>query len=326
MRAVYFSDKSIEFVERPIPTPEPGWALLKPRLAGICNTDVELYEGYYGFAGVPGHEFVGEVVSAPDAAHWEGRRVVADINYACGQCASCRKGLGRHCAERKVLGIVGQDGAFAEYCLAPVRNLVQVPEGLADEDAVFAEPLAAALEVGQQVHLRGADKLLVIGDGKLGLLAALGLRYQCPGLVLAGRHGDKLGIAAAQGVRTELVGDAAALAALAEKHGAFDVVVEASGKAETLQQALSLVRPKGTIVAKTTSHERSEIDLAALVVHEITVLGSRCGDLSLAIAYLAAGWVDVRPLIEARYVFSAFEEAFSHARRPGARKVLLSFL
>ncbi len=324
MRAVYVADKTITLVERPIPEPGAGWALVRVRVAGICNTDIELFRGYYGFAGIPGHEFVGEVAQAPDAPHWVGKRVVADINFSCGRCADCRAGRGRHCATRTVLGIKGRDGAFAEYCQVPVENLVAVPDGMDDEDAVFAEPLAAALEVGQQVHLTNRHRLLIIGDGKLGLLAALGLRYLCPNLVLAGRHPDKLAIAAGAGVRVEHVAGPAALEALVAREGRFDVVVEASGKPQTLQQALALVRPEGVIVAKTTSHERSELNLAALVVDEITVVGSRCGDMGLAVSYLAHKWVDVRPLIEAVYPFVQFPEAFDRAQHPGARKVLVT--
>lgn len=326
MRAAWFHDKSIDLVERPLPETQAGQALLKVRMAGICNTDVELFEGYYGFAGIPGHEFVAEVTRAPEAPEWEGRRVVVDINYGCGQCRECLCKGPRHCAQRTVLGIVNQDGAFAEYCLAPVDNLVQVPDHVSDEQAVFAEPLAAGLEVGQQVHLAGSTRLLVLGDGKLGLLAALGLRHQCPELLLAGRHEDKLAIAREQGVRALCIDTVQDLLPLVQEQGLFDVVVEASGKAQTLQEALPLLRPEGVMVVKTTSHERSNIDLAALVVNEITLVGSRCGDIGLAAAYLSRGWVDTAPLIEARYDFDDFVKAFAHARRPGARKVLVSFV
>jgi len=325
MLAAYFADRRIELVERPVPVPGPGQALLKVRMAGICNTDIELFKGYYGFAGIPGHEFVAEVHSAPDSPEWEGRRVVADINYACQRCPVCAAGRQRHCPERTVLGIVNQDGAFAEFCLAPVANLVEVPAHLSDEQAVFAEPLAAGLEVGQQVHITAQDRVLVLGDGKLGLLTALGLRHLSPGLMLAGRHPEKLGIAEAQGVRTVQVPADRGLEELARLHGPFDLVVEASGRPETVQQAMGLVRPEGVMVVKTTSHERSNIDLAALVVNEITLMGSRCGDIALAVAHLANGLVDATPLIESRSPFAEFKDAFERARKPGARKVLISF-
>ncbi len=326
MRAAFFKDNSIELVERPRPEPSPGFALLKVRLAGICNTDVELYKGYYGFAGIPGHEFVAEVAQAPDAPEWEGKRVVADINFGCADCPECHAHGPRHCPNRSVLGIVNQQGAFAEYCVAPVRNLVHVPDSLDDEQAVFAEPLAAGLEVGQQVHLTGATRLAVLGDGKLGLLTALGLRCQCPELLLVGKHDDKLAIAAEQGVRTVRIRSADELPEVAAQQGPFDIVVEATGRAETVQQAVSLLRPEGVLVLKTTSHQSSALDLAAVVVNELTLMGSRCGDIGLAVAHLARGWLETRPLIEARYDFDDFVKAFAHARRPGARKVLVSFV
>jgi threonine dehydrogenase-like Zn-dependent dehydrogenase len=323
MRAVYFENQTLTMLERPRPAPGAGMALLQLRMAGICNTDVELFSGYYGYKGVPGHECVAEVVEAPDAPHWLGRRVVVDINYACRTCPVCAAGRHRHCPKRTVLGIVGGDGAFADFCLAPVANLVEVPESLPDEAAVFAELLAAALEPGQQCKLSHRDRLLIVGDGKLGLLAALGLRYQCPDLVLAGRHADKLAIAAAVGVRTELVTSEEGLAPLVRRNGLFDVVIEAGGRPETLAQALHAVRPEGTVVAKTTSHLPTQVDMAKVVVDEITVLGSRCGDMELAVRYLANGWVDPRPLIRTVLPFAEFEKAFALARTPGALKVLV---
>lgn len=325
MRAVYFENQTLTMQERPRPAPGAGMALLQPRMAGICNTDVELFNGYYGYKGVPGHECVAEVVEAPDAPHWLGRRVVVDINHACRTCPVCAAGRHRHCPNRTVLGIVGGDGAFADFCLAPVANLVEVPESLPDDKAVFAELLAAALEPGQQCKLGHRDRLLIVGDGKLGLLVALGLRYHCPDLILAGRHADKLAIAAAVGVRTELVASEEGLAPLVRRHGLFDVVIEAGGRPETLVQALHAVRPEGTVVAKTTSHLPAQVDMAKVVVDEITVLGSRCGDMELAVRYLANGWVDPRPLIKTVLPFAEFEKAFALARTPGALKVLVSW-
>lgn len=328
MQVAYFEKGEITLKERPMPEPKAGWALLEVRMAGICNTDVELQAGYYGFSGIPGHELVAKVIRAgasDDAPHLLGKRVVVDINYACGQCSFCARDQQRHCPTRTVLGIVNQDGCFAEYCLAPVANLVELPESLPDEEAVFAEPLAAALEIGQQVHLTGKTRLLVVGDGKLGLLIALGLRFACPSLILAGRHEDKLAIASLAGVATAKVPAQGGIPTLSKELGRFDVVVEASGKAQTIQQVLDLVRPEGTIVAKTTSHDTSSIDMARVVVDEINIVGSRCGDIALAVPYLANRWVDVRPLIENIYPFSAFTTAFEHALRPGAKKILLDF-
>ncbi len=325
MLAAYFADRNIEIVQRPTPLPGKGQALLKVRMAGICNTDIELFNGYYGYKGVAGHEFVAEVMQAPDAPEWVGKRVVADINFSCRVCPVCMAGRHRHCPNRTVLGIVGGDGAFAEYLVAPVVNLVEVPDFVPDEVAVFAELLAAALEPGQQCNLSHQDKLLIVGDGKLGLLCALGLHYHNPDLILAGRHEDKLAIADAVGIRTEMVGREKGLAPLVEECGLFDIVIEAGGRPETLTQAINAVRPEGMVVAKTTSHLKSEIDMAKVVVDEITIMGSRCGDIALAAHYLANGWVEPAPLIETILPFAEFREAFEIARTPGALKVLVQF-
>ena len=294
----------------PLQKPAAGQddALIRVLLAGICNTDIELFKGYMNFSGTPGHEFVGVVEAAPARPKLVGKRVVADINIGPGQ------GDHRHAPGRKVLGILGTDGAFAHYLTIPAANCHVVPEGLADEVAVFAEPLAAALEVGQQVHIRGTDRVAVLGDGKLGILVALGLRHLCPGIVLAGKHPDKLAIAAGQGVRTTLAGKIL---------GPFDLVVEATGSLQGIEMALDLVRPEGTIVLKSTTQAKASLDLARVVVQEITLVGSRCGDMALALDHLANGLVDPAGLIEAVYPFERFEEAFTAASRHGARKVLI---
>lgn len=317
MKRVFFESGSLRLEDAPRPVPGPGEVLIRVLAAGICNTDIELFKGYYGFRGVPGHEFVGVIegfgpgVDEARVQALSGRRVVGDINIAPGP------GDHRHTPGRQVLGIVHRDGAFAEFLTLPAVNCRVVPHGLDTEPAVFAEPLAAALEVGQQVHLKATDKLAVLGDGKLGLLAALGLRHACPGLVLIGKHARKTSLAGRQGVRTALVAEASSL-------GTFDVVVEATGRPDGVAAALDLVRPEGTIVLKTTSHEPSTVNLARVVVDEITLVGSRCGDMGLALHYLSEGLVDVRELIEARFSFDRFEEAFAAACRPGAMKVLVT--
>lgn len=325
MQAAYIADGQLSLVERSLPRIQPGWALLKVRLAGICNTDLELLRGYYGFSGIPGHEFVAEVVEAPEAPALVGRRVVADINFACRSCPVCAAGREHHCPHRTVLGIVRQDGALAEYTVAPVANLLPVPDTLPDESAVFTELLAAALQPAQQLHLTARTRLAVVGDGKLGLLMALGLRTWCPDLLLVGRHADKLAIAEAAGLRTARLEPGQEPAALVADLGQFDVVAEAGGRPETAQQALALVRPQGTLVLKTTSHRTSELNLAAVVVNEITLLGSRCGNMALALEQLTRGLVDVRPLIETVFPFADCPVAFARAATPGARKVLVSF-
>jgi threonine dehydrogenase-like Zn-dependent dehydrogenase len=324
MQAAVLGERGLRLDRRKDPVPGRGEALIRTLLAGICGTDLELLRGYRGFRGVPGHEFVGVVESAPEDPAWEGRRVTADINVGCGRCPRCLSSDPRHCPQREVVGLMGRDGAFAEYLTIPTRNLHEVPQGIADEVAVFAEPLAAALEPGQQLHLRNGTRLGVLGDGKLGLLAALGLRLHCPGLLLIGRHRNKLRIAEEQGVRTELETPPRGAEEEAGR-GRFDVVVEATGRPEGFGRALELVRPEGAVVVKTTVRGPSAVDLSRITVSEVQVIGSRCGDLDLALAVLENGWVRVEPILEAIYPFGDFERAMQHAGRTGSRKVLLDF-
>lgn len=308
MRRVVFDSGKIRLEEVETPVPGPEEVLIRVHCAGICNTDLELFKGYMNFSGTPGHEFVGVVEAAPSHPDLVGRRVTADINAAFGP------GDHRHTPGRRVLGILNMDGAFADYLVVPVHNLRFVPEALPAHLAVFAEPLAAALEVGQQVHIKATDRVVVLGDGKLGLLIALGLRSLCPSLLLVGRHQDKLNIAGKQGVRTALAG---------EVSGIFDLVIEATGSPTGLDMALNLVRSEGTIVLKSTTEADSCLNLARIVVNEITLTGSRCGDLDLALDHLARGLVDPAGLIEAVYALDRFEEAFTAASRRGARKILV---
>ncbi|MBF0480300.1 MAG: alcohol dehydrogenase catalytic domain-containing protein [Desulfovibrionaceae bacterium] len=325
MRAIYFSQGTAVTVDQPNPEPGPGEALVRVLSAGVCNTDIELFNGYYGFAGVPGHEFVGRIARSPDDPALEGVRVVADINCGCGACRFCLAGNRRHCAARQVIGIKGRPGAFAEYLCVPAANLHPVPDALDDREAVFAEPLAAALEIGQQIHIGSNDTVAVLGDGKLGLLCALGLRPLNPGLLLIGRHEAKLALAAAQGVRTLYCPAGKEDAVLPRLRGFFDLAIEATGRPEGLAQAIELTRPEGTVALKTTSRLPLTLNLAKVVVDEINLIGSRCGDMALALDTLANGRLDVRPLIQAVYPFSEFARAFAAARAPGALKVLLDF-
>jgi threonine dehydrogenase-like Zn-dependent dehydrogenase len=324
MEAVVFENGVAGLVRRPRPEPGPDEALVRVRLAGVCNTDIELLRGYMGFAGIPGHEFVGEVVAAPGSPGLVGRRVAADINFGCGVCLRCRAGDPRHCPERTTLGIAGKDGAFAQFLTVPTRAVHVLPDSLSDTQAVFLEPLAAALEPGQQLHFTARQSVLVLGDGKLGILTACSLRHLVPGLVLGGKHASKLAIAAAQGVTTRQGDTAEGLAqALAREYGRFDCVIEATGRPQGLETALDLVRPEGTIVLKTTTFALTSLNMARVVVDEINLVGSRCGDLALALAYLQDGLVDVVPLVEATYPLADFQTALDHAARPGAMKVLL---
>ncbi len=323
MRAALFENHCVKTVELDQPRPGRGQALVRVLRAGICRTDLELLSGYHHFQGVAGHEFVGRVEAAPDQPELEGRRVVADINIGCGECPPCRGGDPRHCPRRRVIGIRRWPGAFAQYLLVPVQNLHPVPPGISDSEAVFSEPLAAALQISQQVHLTAGQRLAVLGDGKLGLLAALALRHYCPRLILLGHHRAKLKLAADQGVEALLLppgpeGDKT-LAGLEP----FDLVVEATGQPQGIEHALALVRPGGTVVLKTTSHQHTNLDLSRVVVNEITLLGSRCGDMSLALDFLQHHRLQVEPLVEAVYPLARLSRALEHARRPGALKILL---
>ncbi|WP_432735912.1 MDR/zinc-dependent alcohol dehydrogenase-like family protein [Maridesulfovibrio sp. FT414] len=319
MRSIYFKDGRIELINRVKPVLSSGEALLRVLVAGICNTDIELHRGYYGFEGTPGHEFVAVVEDCPDQPELVGKRVVADINCPVGPF----RGDHRHAPNRTVIGIVNHDGAFAEYLKAPARNLVVVPDCVEDRAAVFAEPLAAGLEVSQQIHITGNMRVMVLGDGKLGLLTALGLKLYNPHVLLVGKHADKLAIAGAQGVKTHCIGQPEELSTLAAGLEKFDLVVEATGSESGINYALEFVRPEGTIVAKTTSHLPSSINLAKLVVDEISIVGSRCGDIGLAMNVLEQARVDVSGLIEAEYAFEDFSAAFERAMTRGAKKVLV---
>jgi threonine dehydrogenase-like Zn-dependent dehydrogenase len=319
MKAVVF-DKGISFPEdRPRPEPAEGEALIRVHMSGICNTDLELTRGYMGFCGILGHEFVGVVegISGPDTG-FVGKRVVGGINLACGKCRYCRRGMKTHCADRTVLGILGKDGSFAEYVTLPVENLMEVPGDVSDEEAVFTEPLAAALQIADQVHIRPSDRILVMGDGKLGILTSLALRQFSADVTLAGKHINKLDIAKAQGVGTVNIMDLKAA-------GDYDIVVEATGSRSGLGTALEHVRPRGTVVLKTTVAGPSEINLASIVINEINVVGSRCGPFEPALSALSRGLLDVRPLITAVFGFDRAEEAFAMAGERESLKVIIDF-
>lgn len=295
----------------PMPIPQPGEALVRVRMAGICNTDLELAKGYMGFQGILGHEFVGQVEEGP--AELLGRRVAGEINLGCGTCAACQAGLSRHCPTRTVLGILGKGGCFAHYLTLPVANLHPIPDALSDEAACFVEPTAAAFEILEQLPLRADHRVLVLGDGKLGLLIAAVLHQHGADVTLLGRHPRKLAILGARGVRT-------CTEAPDER---FDVVVEATGQQSGLNLAMTLTRPRGTLVLKSTYEGNVEVNMAPLVIDEITLLGSRCGPFAPAIAALAEGRVDPLPLVDAVHPLSEGEEAFARAQRKGSLKVLL---
>jgi len=306
----------------PLPTAQGGEALIRVRLAGVCATDIELLRGYKGgFRGVLGHEFVGEVVDSPTDPSWEGRRVVGEINVGCGTCSLCRRGLGKHCRARTSLGIIGRDGVFAEYALLPVENLHAVPDHVPDEVAVFAEPLAAAYELLEQAAIGPSQRVILLGDGRLGLLCAFVLAQTGCELTVIGRTPHKLALLAGTHAHT-LLASPDALDQLAENPA--DIVVDATGAQAGFATALRLVRPLGTLMLKSTVADRlHEFDLSHLVVNEITIIGSRCGPFAPALAALASGAIDPRPLIHAEYNLDEAAKAVAHAGEKGVLKVLI---
>lgn len=319
MNALYISDSTVELRDHPQPEPAAGEALVRVRLAGICNTDLELLRGYLDFQGVPGHEFVGEVVACDDAS-LVGKRVVGEINAACGECEFCRQDMGRHCANRTVLGILDRAGVHAEYATLPVENLHVVPDSLSDDEAVFTEPLAAACEVTEQVHIEPADRVVVIGDGKLGLLVAQVLALTGCELHVIGRHQNKLDIAARQGATTEVVA-AGEESRLPERWA--DVAVEVTGNPSGLAAARRLLKPRGTLVLKSTYAGQTELSFSPFVVNEITLVGSRCGPFPPALRLLDRGRIDVTSFIHARFPLKEGPAAYERATDSGVLKVLL---
>jgi threonine dehydrogenase-like Zn-dependent dehydrogenase len=293
--------------------PAPARASVKVHLAGICSTDLQILQGYMGFKGVPGHEFVGSVSAGPEEL--VGKRVVGEINFGCGNCEACRRGLSRHCSNRSVMGILHADGAFAEYVSVPVANLHIVPASISDEEAVFTEPLAAACEILNQIQLNPGDDVLVLGDGKLGNLCAQVLRLSGAKITALGKHAEKLALIKKAGVRTMQLID--------WQPRFFDVVVEATGSASGLELALSAVRPRGTLILKSTIAAAHQVSLAPIVINEINMIGSRCGPFADALQMLATSQVSVLPLIEQIYSLSDGVDALAHAARSGARKILL---
>jgi threonine dehydrogenase-like Zn-dependent dehydrogenase len=288
--------------------------LIRLLYGGICNTDIELQRGYYGFRGTPGHEFVGEVLEADDPS-WVGQRVVGEINLACGKCEWCKRGLGRHCPTRTVLGIVKQPGAFREFLTLPERNLRRLPREIPSEEAVFVEPLAAACEILDQVRIPRGTPVAVLGDGKLGLLVSQVLKAHGTQVHQFGRHKDKLRIAEQVGVSTEI--------AKKLPVAKYEFVVEATGSGEGLRQAVQMTQPRGTVIMKSTVHGLVAIDSAPVIVNEITLVGSRCGRFEPAIRLLESRKVRVDAMISEVLPLKKAPEAFRKAATPGVLKVLL---
>ncbi|NDD30671.1 MAG: alcohol dehydrogenase, partial [Proteobacteria bacterium] len=296
MRGLTISDGSVRLAtDLPMPVAGPGEALVRVLRAGVCNTDLELARGYMQFHGVPGHEFVGRVEVCDDAS-WVGARVVGEINCGCGACPDCRAGDSRHCPDRTVLGILGRAGTFADYVAMPIENLHRVPDSVSTPRAAFTEPLAAAFAITERLHVRPTDRVTVLGDGKLGLLVAQVLQGTACALELVGRHESKLDIAARRGIATCRLDGFTARLREGGRQAQRDIVVDCSGSVGGFALARTAVRPRGTLVLKTTCADSVSLDLAPLVIDEINVFGSRCGPFEPALRALASGAIDVDAL------------------------------
>ncbi len=313
MRALVLTDQGIEYrADYPDPEPGPGEVRIRVLFAGICDTDLQLAAGYMGFRGVPGHEFVGVAEGGP----LQGKTVVSEINCACGRCAYCARGWPNHCPHRSVLGILNHDGAFADYICVPQVNLHALPDEIPAELGVFVEPLAAAFEIGGQIDIQPGIRTLVLGDGKLGYLIAQVLRLQGAEVTVLGRHPHKLARFQALGFPTQPAGT--------DSGELFDVVVDCTGSPTGLAEAVQRVRPRGTVVLKTTTAQSLDWNPAPVVINEITIVGSRCGPFRPAIAALASGQIEVRSLIEQVFPLEQGVQAFTAAARTGAGKILLA--
>ncbi|MEZ4728369.1 MAG: alcohol dehydrogenase catalytic domain-containing protein [Caldilineaceae bacterium] len=325
MHALILTNQGPQFQpDYPDPQPKPNEALIRVRLAGVCSTDLQLVAGYKGgYRGVLGHEFVGEVVAAPGNAAWVGRRVVGELNIGCGSCDLCQRGLGKHCPNRQSLGIIKRDGAFAEFLTLPLANLHPVPAELPDEAAVFVEPLAAALQICEQVAITPTTRLYLLGDGRLGILIAQVLALTGCDLTVIGRNPEKLALLAHLGAAVTChVHRPAVMSELQQQLA--DVVVEATGSPTGFAQASSLVRPGGTLILKSTFADTlAHFNISQLVVDEITLLGSRCGPFAPALRLLNSQLIRVIPMIHARYPLEQGVEALQQAGRKGVLKVLI---
>jgi threonine dehydrogenase-like Zn-dependent dehydrogenase len=314
MKGLWLENNQLQLrTDIPLPEPPAGEALVRVLQAGICNTDLELIKGYYPYTGVIGHEFVGVVEQGPKQLI--NQRVVGEINAACGNCRFCDRGQPRHCENRTVLGIVNRHGAFAEYLSLPIKNLHLVPENVSTAAATFTEPIAAALEIQQQIQICKNDRVLVVGDGKLGQLIAQTLALTGCELLVIGRHQEKLVNLAARGIKTGLANS------VTDKY--FDISIDCTGNPEGFNIARRALRPRGTLILKSTYAGNLSLDASSLVVDEITLIGSRCGLFAPALELLATGKVEVQSLIHAYYPLSQGLEAFEKAKTKGVLKVLL---
>lgn len=312
MRAIVLKEHVEVQTDRPAPTPADGEVLVRVVRAGVCETDLQLIKGYMGFRGVLGHEFVG----IAESGSMTGRRVVGEINCACWKCETCRRGLNTHCPNRTVLGILNHDGAFADLIAVPQRNLHPVPDSLSDDVAVFTEPVAAAFQIPVQVPIHANDRIVVLGDGRLGNLCAQVLARLSSRVLVVGKHDEKLALLRSMGLAVARLSDQL------DERGA-DIVVDCTGSESGLPTALKLVRPRGTIVLKTTVAGAQTLAWAPFVIDEVTLVGSRCGPFDQALAALARGEVNVKPLISDRFDLSRGLEALTRAQTKPVLKVLL---
>ena len=313
MNALWLENNAISL--RNVPQPQkPNEALIKIRKAGICSTDLELVKGYYPYTGVLGHEFVGEVVEAGDTS-WIGQRVVGEINAVCNQCEQCLNGRPTHCENRTVLGIVNRDGVFAEYTTLPLANLHKVPASVPDEMAVFTEPLAAALEIQQQVQVKPTDRVLLIGAGRLGQLIAQTLSLTGCNLRVVARHKHQQNLLRARGIRI--------ISEEEIKPWRWDVVVEATGSPSGFSLARQAIRPRGTLVLKSTYKGEMNVNFSSIVVDEINIVGSRCGPFEPALRLMESKQVDPTVLIDSEFTLGEVLKAFEHAAETGVLKVLV---
>lgn len=316
MKALRFENNNLHLAEIEKPD-KSGEAVVRVLKSGICNTDLEIVRGYAGFSGTIGHEFVGVVEEADDAKHLVGKRVVGEINAGCGVCEKCLFGDSRHCPKRTVLGIINRDGAHAEFLTLPARNLLEVPDEISDEEAVFAEPLAAAYGITEQVFIEPETRIAVIGDGKLGNLCAQSLALKSENVLLIGKHKEKLLLVEKRNIQTVLLESASKF------YKSFDIVVEASGSESGFATALDLLKPRGKMVLKSTFQGRTNHEMWRVVVDEISIIGSRCGMFSPALDLLKEKRVDVTSLISEEFSLSDGVKAMTAAARKGVMKVLL---
>lgn len=312
MKGLYYNGKDLEYADLPIPVRKAGESLIEVEYAGICNTDMEILKGYMGFHGVPGHEFTG-IVKESDDRGLTGRRVTGEINLYCGECSYCRNNMHTHCPGRTVLGIQGKNGCFSEYITLPDRNLKLIPDSINSLNAVFTEPLAAALRPLDQFSPARDSSVCILGDGKLGILSAIVFSNYFDDVLLSGKHVEKLEKAKAYNIKT----------CMGKPEGRkFDITVDCTGSSHGIKDALLITRPGGTLVLKTTSADDAKVNLAGIVIDEIRVMGSRCGNLDRALSFLAQG-IDLEPLISGIFPLEKGLEAFEYSRRKDAVKIII---